>query len=100
MHRQKDKNEQADEADMRRRKRLRFRAWHRGIREMDLLLGRYADRHINTLTEEQLQALEHIMAYEDSDLLAFFTGEIAIPAEMDHKLFHAIAAFQRAPGGA
>jgi len=100
MHRQKDKNEQADEANMRRCQRLCFRAWHRGIREIDLLLGRYADRHINTLTEEQLQALEHIMAYEDSDLLAFFTGEIAIPAEMDHKLFHAIAAFQRAPGGA
>jgi len=90
MQEQGDKKQRDNAAAAQRRKRLVFRAWHRGIREMDLLLGHYADKHINTLNEEKLQALEHIMSYEDSDLLCFFTGEIAIPANIDHKLFHDI----------
>ena len=38
--------------DARRRKRLRFRAWHRGIREADLILGPFADAHIDALSKK------------------------------------------------
>ena len=41
-----------------RRKRLKFRSWHRGMREMDLLIGRFADRNLDVFSERQLDLLE------------------------------------------
>jgi antitoxin CptB len=45
-----------------RRRRILYRCWHRGIREMDLVLGQFAEDHIATLSDEQLDELEIIMA--------------------------------------
>lgn len=83
---------QNEGADAARRRRLIFRAWHRGIREMDLLLGQYADRHIAVMNEEELAKFEHIMSYEDSDLLSWFTGAAQKPQSIDERLFGAILA--------
>jgi len=83
---------QAAEADAVRRRRIIFRAWHRGIREMDLLLGRYVSAHIAAMNAAELDALERLMAYEDADLLHYFTGEAALPASIDRRLFAAILA--------
>ena len=44
-----------------RRKRLLFRCWHRGTREMDLILGRFADAEIASLTEQELAQLERLI---------------------------------------
>jgi len=52
-----------------RRRRLRYRAWHRGTREMDLVLGPFADAHIEAMPEAELQRLEGLMSHEDTDLL-------------------------------
>jgi antitoxin CptB len=41
-----------------RRRRLLFRCWHRGIREMDLVLGRFADAQLPTLSDVALDELE------------------------------------------
>jgi len=80
----------ADNADAVRRRKIIFRAWHRGIREMDLLLGAYVDKNIRTMSAAELEKLEHIMHYEDSDLLHYFTGEAAVPADIDDKMFDGI----------
>ena len=41
-----------------RRRRTLFRAWHRGMREMDLIMGRFADAEIGTLSDEELTTFE------------------------------------------
>ncbi len=43
-----------------RRRRLLFRSWHRGIRETDLLLGRFADAHIGDMTDGDLDEYERL----------------------------------------
>lgn len=85
-----DNRQNAGGEDRQRRRRLAYRARHRGIREMDLLLGACADKNIEKLSSGDLQALEHIMSYDDNELLDFFTGAIAIPADIDHRLFRDI----------
>ena len=57
-----------------RRKRLLFRCWHRGTREMDLILGRFADAEIATLTDAELTDLELLIEVPDPDLYAALTG--------------------------
>lgn len=70
-----------------RRRRLVFRAWHRGIREMDLIFGRYVDSHIAGMNAKTISELEYIMSFDDRDLLAWVTGEISPPSEVDSPLF-------------
>ena len=51
-----------------RRKRLRFRCWRRGSREADLLLGRFADSHLDRLGAAQLARLERLLECDDPDI--------------------------------
>jgi antitoxin CptB len=76
----------SEASDAIRRKRLRYRAWHRGSREMDLLLGRFADEHLATMSEGELSAFERIMETPDPDLYAFLSGRAAPPANLDRAL--------------
>lgn len=82
--------------DLRRRKLL-FRAWHRGLREVDLILGRFADATIDRLSEAELSEFEALMNVPDGELLAWLTGEAPIPAQHDGPLLRRLRAFQ---GGA
>ncbi len=77
-----------------RRKRMLYRAWHRGIREMDLILGQFAEAEIADLSEEELDALEAIMAEEDGDLIKWFNGEKPVPDRFRTPLFDRIAAYR------
>ena len=76
-----------------RRKRLLFRCWHRGTREMDLVLGRFADTEITTLTEAELTQLERLLEVPDPDLYAALTGDRPLPAACGGALFERIKAF-------
>ncbi len=67
-----------DDIEIRRRK-LRFRAWHRGMREMDLLFGRFADANIAALPVAELDQLEALMDLPDQDVFRWLTGEAATP---------------------
>jgi antitoxin CptB len=77
-----------------RRKRILFRCWHRGIREMDLVLGAFADAEIASLSDAELDELERIMAEEDADLIAWVTGEKPVPAAYRDGLFSRVAAYR------
>ena len=57
-----------------RRKRLRFRAWHRGMREVHLLLGRFADAELDEMAADELGAFEALLDVPDQDVLAWLTG--------------------------
>ena len=56
-----------------RRKRLKFRSWHRGMREMDLLIGRFADRNLDVFSERQLDLFETLLHETDPDLYNWIT---------------------------
>jgi antitoxin CptB len=77
-----------------RRKRLLFRCWHRGTREMDLILGRFADAEIERLTDGELTDLELLIEVPDPDLYAALTGAIPPMAEHAGPLFERIKAFR------
>ena len=73
-----------------RRKRLLFRSRHRGSREMDLLLGRFAERHLPTFSDRQLALFEDMLEHGDPDLYAWLAGRETPPAAQMHdvmKLF-------------
>ena len=76
-----------------RRRRLLFMCWHRGIREMDLIMGRFADENIDRLTDEEVAELEQLSEQRDQDLLGWFTGEFATPVEFDTPTFRKIREF-------
>jgi antitoxin CptB len=73
-----------------RRRRLLFRATHRGTHENDLLIGGYVAARIATLTEADIVALEHLMELPDTDLADWLTGRQPIPADIDSPLLQAI----------
>jgi len=79
-----------------RRKRLLFRCWHRGTREMDLILGRFADGEIADLGEAELVQLEHLIELPDPDLYAALTGEAVLAPEYRNALFDRIKALRGA----
>src|SRR5437588_10091736 len=79
-----------------RRKRLLFRCWHRGTREMDLILGRFADAEIAGLAEDELMQLEHLIEVPDPDLYAALTGDRPLPPRYAGGIFDRIKSFRSA----
>ena len=77
-----------------RRKRLLFRCWHRGTREMDLILGRFADAEIAGLTDDELAELERLIEATDADLYAAVSGAAAPAPEYAGGLFERIKSFR------
>jgi antitoxin CptB len=78
-----------------RRRRLLYRSWHRGTREMDLIMGRFADATIGTLTEVELDELERLSDASEPDLYAWITGDRPVPPEHDTGLFQRLRDFAR-----
>jgi len=66
-----------------RRKRLRYRAWHRGTKEMDLILGPFADANVEKLDTAGLDRLERLMDEEDPPLLKWVMGQEVPPDHVD-----------------
>ena len=60
-------------------KRLRLRSWRRGTKEMDLILGKFADEHLAHLSEEELDAHEALMGEADQDLYQWISGQVETP---------------------
>ena len=76
-----------------RRKRLLFRCWHRGTREMDLILGRFADAEIAGLTDEDLGQLEKLIEVPDPDLYAALTDKALSAPQYAGRLLDRIKSF-------
>jgi antitoxin CptB len=77
-----------------RRKRLLWRSSHRGIREMDLLMGGFAQCRLPTMTENELNAFEALIELPDQDLLAWITGEAAVPPTIGNALLPELLKFR------
>jgi antitoxin CptB len=76
-----------------RRKRLSYRSWHRGTRESDLLLGRFADAHLGGFDDAQLDRYEALLECADADLFDWVTGRETAPIEHDHDVTHLLLSF-------
>lgn len=80
-----------------RRKRLRFRSWHRGTKELDLLLGRFADRALAGMTEADLDRFEALLEVPEPVIYAWITGQAAPPPDYDHEVTRRLLAFKFTP---
>jgi antitoxin CptB len=81
-----------------RRRKLLFRSWHRGMREMDLIMGRFADAAVEQLAEDEIAAFEHLLEAPDPELLAWIIGEADVPPAYDTALFRRLRDFSRSRG--
>jgi antitoxin CptB len=75
-----------------RRRRLLFRATHRGTFENDLMLGGFLRAHMDVLDDADLTALEALLELPDPDLADWLTGRAAIPPEQDTPMLRRICA--------
>ena len=76
------------------RKRLHFRAWHRGTKESDLLLGRFADQHLADMTAEELAEFEQVLDRIDPELMDWITGREPVPANLRTPILDKVLAFR------
>ncbi|GAB5458186.1 MAG: succinate dehydrogenase assembly factor 2 [Henriciella sp.] len=77
-----------------RRRKIKFRAWRRGFREMDLLLGSFADAHLETMSEDDLSEFERLLATPDWEVFAWIVGQKPIPPNYMSDLLDQIMAFR------
>jgi antitoxin CptB len=79
-----------------RRRRILYHAWHRGTRELDLLLGRYADSAVGELSDAELDEFEALMEEDDRALFSWLLGKAEIPERYADGLVERISAFSAA----
>lgn len=83
-----------------RRKRAAYRAAHRGTKEMDLLLGRYATAKLDGMSEAELTHFEHLLGEPDPDLQHWIMDAQAIPEDRFAALIDSLKAFHLLPARA
>jgi antitoxin CptB len=79
-----------------RRRKILYHAWHRGTRELDLLLGRFADSAIGELTESELDEFEALLEVDDRELFGWILGKQPVPATAPQVVFSKMMEFARA----
>ena len=79
-----------------RRRRILFRAWRRGVREMDIVMGRFAEANLRAMSERELAEFERLLDVPDPQALAWIMGEEATPPEFDTPLIARLREFPRA----
>jgi antitoxin CptB len=79
-----------------KRKRLRYRSWHRGTRESDLILGRFADAHLAAFDETRLARWEALLDCADADLYDWVSGRALPPPAHDHDVLELLRRFTAA----
>lgn len=80
--------------DTDRRKRLRFRAWRRGFKEADLIMGRFAEAHLAEFNESELAEFERLLDAPDTDVYAWITGRDETPANFDGPVMDRLKTFR------
>jgi antitoxin CptB len=83
-----------------RLKKLRFRAWRRGFREADLILGPFADKHVQSFSPDELDWFEALLEVPDHDLFGWIVGTAPTPPAFDGEIMNRIKAFAAEAGAA
>jgi antitoxin CptB len=82
--------------DETRRKMLKFRAWRRGFREMDLLMGSFADAAIESFDRSALDEFERLLGVPDWEVYAWLIGQKEVPANHAGPVLDQLIAFRYA----
>ena len=82
-----------------RRRRLLFRSWHRGTREMDLITGRFANHCLSSLSTADLDDYERVLLISDADLMDYIITDIEVPPEYDCPVLRHLRDFSRSGSG-
>jgi antitoxin CptB len=88
----------SDGLDVRRR-RLLFRAWRRGVREIDLIVGRFADVYIDQFDDAGLDDFERLIEAPNAELYGWIVGNSDAPAPYDTAVLRQLIAFHSGAGG-
>jgi antitoxin CptB len=80
-----------------RRRRVLYRAWHRGTKEMDFILGRFTDAEIEGFSETELDLFEALIEAPDTDLYEWVTGRSEAPPDLDTDILRRLRAFHAVP---
>ncbi len=75
------------------RRKLIFRSWHRGMKEMDLLMGRFAEASLPGFSERQLRLYEELLQENDPDLYGWITGNAKAPAHCQNEVMEKLLTF-------
>jgi antitoxin CptB len=82
--------DQADKPLDNRRRRLIFRAQHRGTYENDLLIGDFVKARIAGMSDSELDEIEAVMEFPDAELADWLTGRQPIPSHADSPMLRRI----------
>ncbi|WP_417470774.1 succinate dehydrogenase assembly factor 2 [Maricaulis sp.] len=77
-----------------RRKKLRIRAWRRGFKEADLILGRYADQMLEAMSETDIADFDRLLDQLDADIYSWVIGTAPTPAEFDTPVMDRLKTFR------
>ena len=80
-----------------RLKRLRFRSWHRGTREADLMIGGFFDRFSRGWSDEEIAAFEALIEEQDVDIMGWAIGTIPVPPAFDGPMLKTMAKLDYVP---
>jgi len=78
-----------------RRRKLLFRAWRRGVRETDLIVGRFADAYIEKLDQVGLDDFERLIEVDNAELYAWVVGAESVPADYDTAVLRDLRSFHK-----
>ena len=80
-----------------RLKRLRFRAWHRGVKEADLLIGGFFDAHAESWNHAEIDLFEAMLEEQDVDIMAWAMGTAAVPERYEGTIMNALKTLNYVP---
>ena len=80
-----------------RLKRLRFRAWHRGVKEADLLIGGFFDAHAESWNQAEIDLFEEMLEEQDVDIMAWAMGTASVPERYQGAIMTALKTLNYVP---
>jgi antitoxin CptB len=81
-----------------RRRRMMYRAWHRGTKELDILLGTFAKNNLATMPDDELDTFEKLMEVPEPDLYKWIAGQRPVPDNYKTPLIDKLIAFHKQGG--
>ncbi len=75
------------------RRKLKFRAWHRGTREADLIMGQFGDANLATMSQDELDQFDALLEAQDLDVYNWIIGKEPVPQEFDNDVMKQLLAF-------
>jgi len=75
-------------------KRLKYRSKHRGTKELDILLGRFAEQHLDHMTPAEIERYEAILEANEHDIYHWLAGKRPVPPEHDNAVMRRILSFE------